>query len=57
MQKQLRISKHNSLTYSPIGIKAKVESKAQYDQYLQELKPLREELGVPLKEDMYPEAK
>lgn len=35
------------------GIKAKVDSKGQYDQYLQELKPLREELGVPLKEDLF----
>ncbi|PNY26076.1 Cytochrome c oxidase subunit 6, mitochondrial [Tolypocladium capitatum] len=39
------------------GIKAKVENKGQYEQYLQELKPLREELGVPLKEDLYPEEK
>ncbi|KGQ04301.1 Cytochrome c oxidase subunit 6 [Beauveria bassiana D1-5] len=39
------------------GIKAKVDSKGQYDQYLQELKPLREELGIPLKEDLYPEQK
>ncbi|KAH8773176.1 cytochrome c oxidase-like protein subunit 5A [Hyaloscypha sp. PMI_1271] len=37
------------------GIKAKVENKGQYDQYLEELKPLREELGVSLKEDLYPE--
>ncbi|TVY81214.1 Cytochrome c oxidase subunit [Lachnellula suecica] len=37
------------------GIKAKVENKGQYDQYLDELKPLREELGVSLKEDLYPE--
>ncbi|KAL2118932.1 hypothetical protein VTJ04DRAFT_5891 [Mycothermus thermophilus] len=37
------------------GIKAKVENKTQYEQYLQELKPLREELGIPLKEDLYPE--
>ncbi|KJZ74174.1 Cytochrome c oxidase subunit 6 [Hirsutella minnesotensis 3608] len=36
------------------GIKAKVENKGQYEQYLEELKPLREELGVPLKEDLYP---
>ncbi|KAJ6438501.1 cytochrome c oxidase subunit Va [Purpureocillium lavendulum] len=39
------------------GVKAKVENKGQYEQYLQELKPLREELGVPLKEDLYPEEK
>ncbi|KAI1338968.1 cytochrome c oxidase polypeptide VI [Xylariaceae sp. FL0016] len=37
------------------GIKAKVENKGQYQQYLDELKPLREEFGVMLKEDMYPE--
>ncbi|TFB02022.1 hypothetical protein CCMA1212_005861 [Trichoderma ghanense] len=39
------------------GIKAKVENKNQYQQYLDELKPLREELGVSLKEDLYPEEK
>ncbi|KAK0635190.1 cytochrome c oxidase subunit VA-domain-containing protein [Bombardia bombarda] len=37
------------------GIKAKVENKGQYQQYLDELKPLREELGITLKEDLYPE--
>ncbi|KAL1840736.1 hypothetical protein VTJ49DRAFT_176 [Mycothermus thermophilus] len=37
------------------GIKAKVENKTQYEQYLEELKPLREELGVVLKEELYPE--
>lgn len=47
------------LTRTPntTGIKSKVENKGQYEQYLAELKPLREELGVPLKEDIYPEAK
>ncbi|KAF4512896.1 hypothetical protein G6O67_000226 [Ophiocordyceps sinensis] len=39
------------------GVKAKVENKGQYEQYLQELQPLRDELGVPLKEDLYPEEK
>lgn len=39
------------------GIKSKVENKEQYKQYLDELEPLRKELGVPLKEDLYPEAK
>jgi cytochrome c oxidase subunit 5a len=39
------------------GIKAKVENRGQYDQYLEELKPLREELGISLKEDLYPEEK
>jgi cytochrome c oxidase subunit 5a len=37
------------------GLKAKVENKGQYEQYLTELKPLREELGIALKEDLYPE--
>jgi len=37
------------------GIKAKVENKGQYEQYLEELKDLREDLGVSLKEDLYPE--
>lgn len=37
------------------GIKAKVENKMQYDEYLKELEPMREELGVVLKESMYPE--
>jgi len=37
------------------GIKAKVENKGQYEQYLEELKDLREELGVSLKEDLYPD--
>ncbi|KAI0014823.1 cytochrome c oxidase polypeptide VI [Xylariomycetidae sp. FL0641] len=37
------------------GIKAKVENKGQYEQYLEELKPMREELGIVLKEDLYPE--
>ncbi|KAK4137638.1 cytochrome c oxidase [Trichocladium antarcticum] len=37
------------------GIKAKVENTGQYQQYLDELKPLREELGIALKEDLYPE--
>ncbi|KAI0427420.1 cytochrome c oxidase subunit [Xylaria sp. FL1042] len=37
------------------GVKAKVENNGQYQQYLEELKPLREELGIMLKEDLYPE--
>ena len=31
-----------------------MESKGQYDEYLTELQGLREELGVVLKEDLYP---
>lgn len=38
------------------GIKAKVENKGQYDEYLRELEPIREELGINLKEHMYPDA-
>ncbi|GAB7342838.1 hypothetical protein MBLNU457_g0964t1 [Dothideomycetes sp. NU457] len=37
------------------GIKAKVENQGQYDEYLKELEPIREELGVNLREMMYPE--
>ncbi|KAK5070838.1 Cytochrome c oxidase subunit 6 [Lithohypha guttulata] len=37
------------------GIKAKVENIHQYEEYLAELKPIREELGINLKEDLYPE--
>lgn len=43
------------LTIGNTGVKAKVENKGQYEQYLEELKPLREELGVSLKEDLFPE--
>ena len=32
----------------------KVENKGQYQAYLRELKSLREELGINLKEDLYP---
>ena len=34
------------------GIKEKVENQGQYDQYLDALKPLREELGIPTKEEL-----
>ncbi|EQL30908.1 hypothetical protein BDFG_06670 [Blastomyces dermatitidis ATCC 26199] len=37
------------------GIRAKVENKAQYEMYLEELKSLREELGVTLQEELYPQ--
>ncbi|KAL9716736.1 Cytochrome c oxidase subunit 6 [Leucoagaricus gongylophorus] len=36
------------------GVKEKVENKEQYELYLQELQPLREELGLVLKEELYP---
>jgi len=37
------------------GIKEKVENKTQYEEYLKELEPVRQELGIPLKETMYPD--
>jgi len=37
------------------GIEMKVENKGQYEEYLKELEPIREELGISLKETMYPE--
>lgn len=36
------------------GIHAKVENQSQYEQYLEELEPLRKELGIELKEVLYP---
>jgi Cytochrome c oxidase subunit Va len=45
----------DSLSLLSAGIKHKVENKHQYQEYLDELKTLREELGVNLKEDLYPE--
>lgn len=45
------------LTLQPsAGIKAKVENKGQYEEYLKELESVRDEMGVNLKEVMYPEA-
>ncbi|KAF7302356.1 COX5A subunit VA of cytochrome C oxidase [Mycena chlorophos] len=38
------------------GVKVKVENKKQYQEYLDELKGLREELGIVLEEELYPEA-
>ncbi|KAL2863288.1 cytochrome c oxidase subunit VI [Aspergillus lucknowensis] len=37
------------------GIKAKVENQDQYKQYLEALEGLRQELGVALREELYPE--
>lgn len=36
------------------GIKAKVENQEQYEQYLKALDSLRQELGVALREELYP---
>jgi len=35
------------------GIKEKVENNSQYEAYLNELKPLKDELGVETKEELY----
>ncbi|KAF9225199.1 COX5A-domain-containing protein [Gyrodon lividus] len=35
------------------GVQEKVENKQQYQAYLDELKPVREELGIDTKEDLY----
>lgn len=43
--------------FATVAIKAKVETSGQYQEYLDELKPLREEFGIELKEDLYPEEK
>ncbi len=43
------------MTTKYIGLRIKVENQGQYDQYLEELKDIREELGVTLKEDLFPE--
>ena len=37
------------------GIKVKVENKMQYEQYLEELEPIRKELGIELRESLYPD--
>lgn len=37
------------------GLKYKVENAEQYKAYLEELKDIREELGITLKEDLFPE--
>ncbi|KAK0337613.1 Cytochrome c oxidase subunit 6 [Friedmanniomyces endolithicus] len=36
------------------GIRAKVENVHQYNEYLTELQSMREEMGVVLKEDLFP---
>jgi hypothetical protein len=49
-------STRTDLVCAVSGIKAKVENHAQYDEYVKELQPIRDELGVNLKESMYPDA-
>lgn len=36
------------------GLKYKVDNKSQYQAYLDALKDVREELGITLKEDLFP---
>jgi len=50
------VNADNSLLSPPAGIKAKVENTTQYDEYVQELESIRSELGVELREAMFPEA-
>ncbi len=40
--------------FSTAGIRAKVENVHQYNEYLTELQSMREEMGVVLKEDLFP---
>jgi cytochrome c oxidase subunit 5a len=37
------------------ALKHKVENKSQYEAYLEELKDIRKELGIDLKEELYTE--
>jgi hypothetical protein len=56
LQRKLPTSQLRPITNtSYIGIKAKVESQDQYKQYLEELEGLRQELGVALREELYPQ--
>lgn len=41
--------------FPAVGLKEKVENKGQYDEYLRDLKPLRDELGVNIVEELYPD--
>jgi len=44
----------NTHQTSETGVKAKVENQEQYEQYLKALDTLRQELGVALREELYP---
>jgi len=54
-RKALEADNSGVVPFQFTGVKSKVENKAQYQQYLDELKPLREELGIELKEDLFPQ--
>jgi len=47
-------SKRRKLILCHTGIKAKVENRGQYHEYLRELESLRKELGIDLLEELYP---
>lgn len=46
---------HSNFFCYQTGVKAKVENKDQYQQYLESLDGLRQELGVALREELYPQ--
>jgi cytochrome c oxidase subunit 5a len=48
--------RHTNTPFPLSGIKAKVENQGQYDEYLGELESIRKELGIELRETMYPES-
>jgi cytochrome c oxidase subunit 5a len=50
-------SGENIVANNATGIKFKVENPQQYEDYLRELEPVRQELGISLKEWMYPDNK
>jgi cytochrome c oxidase subunit 5a len=49
-----RCTRIRNILTSSTGIKAKVENQDQYKQYLEALEGLRQELGVALREELYP---
>jgi len=49
------VSESEKLICCHVGIKFKVENPKQYEEYLRELEPIRQELGISLKEWMYPD--
>ncbi|KIY49810.1 cytochrome-c oxidase chain VI [Fistulina hepatica ATCC 64428] len=48
-----RVDSYSTATRIFEGIKAKVENEKQYQAYLDELAPLRKELGITLKEELF----
>lgn len=52
---EISICKRAAANPPVTGIKAKVETQEQYKQYLDQLEGLRQELGVALREELYPQ--